>query len=217
MLNVLPVMGWIVECDRILSPGGTSMLRDNGISPEQENIDRHRYVKCLDHLLTILDIEFSDRPLTSVQLLSWLALQIAINDREDEPFPSGPDIGRTVAITVHKAKGLEFDFVLIPETGRRFEFPRNRETRVAVIREANKKPSILWKWNPKDASEYTNVDKSKNHLWSVDDEESAREETRLLYVAMTRAKTNLLIYLPLSQKKSSGSPKSWADLIGLIG
>ena len=217
MLNVLPVMGWIVECDRILSPGGTSMHRDNGISAEQENIERHRYVKCLDHLLTILDIEFSDRPLTSVQLLSWLTLQIAINDREDEPFPSGSDIGRTVAITVHKAKGLEFDFVLIPETGRRFEFPRNRETRVAVIREANKKPSVLWKWNPKDAPEYTNVDKSKNHLWSVDDEESAREETRLLYVAMTRAKTNLLIYLPLSQKKSSGSPKSWADLIGLIG
>ena len=218
MLNVLPVMGWIVECDRILTPSGTSMnAKNNASSAAQEAIERQRYGKCLDHLLTILDLEFSDRPLTSIQLQSWLTLQIAVNDREDEPFPASPDSGQTVAITVHKAKGLEFDFVLIPETSRRFEFPRNRETRVAVIREASQKPSVLWKWNPKDSREYTNVDKKNEHLWSVDDEESAREETRLLYVAMTRAKTNLLVYVPLSQKKTSGSPNSWADLIGLVG
>ena len=218
MINVMPVMGWIVECDRVFSPGGVSMLAQNpDTTGDQENIERHRYVKCLDHLLTILDIEFGDKPLTLVQLLSWLTLQIAINDQEDEPYPAPLESGRTVAITVHKAKGLEFDFVLIPETGRKFEFPRNRKTRVAVIREVGKKPAVLWKWNPEGVPELTNVVKASKHLWSIDDEESAREETRLLYVAMTRAKNQLLIFIPENHTSAGGVPNSWADLIKLVG
>ena len=118
---------------------------------------------------------------------------------------------------MHKAKGLEFDFVLIPETGRKFEFPRNRKTRVAVIHEVGKKPAVLWKWNPEDVPELTNVVKASKHLWSVDDEESAREETRLLYVAMTRAKNQLLIFIPENHTSAGGVPNSWADLIKLVG
>ena len=217
MLNVMPVMSLIVECDRVLSPAGSSMaVQHEGASSEQETLERHRYVKCLDHLLTILDLEFGDHPLTLVQLLSWLTLQIATNDREDEPFPAPKDSGRTVAITVHKAKGLEFDFVLIPQTGQKFNFPLKRQTRVAVIREAGKKPAVLWKWTPKDTPAMTNVASASSHLWKIDDEESVREETRLLYVAMTRAKTQLLIYIPANQKASGATPNSWADLIGLV-
>ena len=217
MLNVMPIMSLIVECDRVLSPAGSAMaVQHEGALSEQETIERQRYVKCLDHLLTILDLEFGDQPLTLVQLLSWLTLQIATNDREDEPFPAPKDSGRTLAITVHKAKGLEFDFVLIPQTGQRFNFPANRQTRVAVIREVGKKPAILWKWTPEGAATMTNVPVSSNHLWQIDDEESVREETRLLYVAMTRARTQLLIYMPANQKASGSAPNSWADLIGLV-
>lgn len=216
MLNVMPVMGWIVECDRVLSPAGSSLPAQRGVAGEQENYERLRYVKCLDHLLTILDIEFEDRPVTLVQLLTWLTLQIATNDREDEPFPSVVNSGRTIALTVHKAKGLEFDYVLIPETGRPFEVPKNRSTRVAVIREDGKKPAVLWKWTPKEIPAMTNVAVANNGLWKIDDEESRQEETRLLYVAMTRAKTELLIYTPQNSKSSGAVPNSWADLIRMV-
>ena len=88
---------------------------------------------------------------------------------------------------------------------------------VEVIREANKKPSVLWKWNPEDVPELTNVVKASKHLWSIDDEESAREETRLLYVAMTRAKNQLLIFIPENHTNAGAVPNSWADLIKLVG
>ena len=169
-------------------------------------------------MLTLLDIEFGDKPLTLVQLLSWLTLQIATNESEDEPFPAPLQSGNTIALTVHKAKGLEYDFVLVPHTWRRFEFPHNRATRSTVLRDA-KKPKILWLWQGVNDGKffYTNVTAKNKGLWGIDDDESLREETRLLYVAMTRAKQELLVYLPQVQKKSGGAtPNSWADLIEMV-
>ena len=219
MLSVMPVLTWIVECDRIFSPSGSSFSQGVGANESsQEASERRRYARCLDHLLTLLDIEFGDKPLTLVQLLSWLSLQIATNDIEDEPFPAPLQSGNTIALTVHKAKGLEYDFVLVPHTWRRFEFPHNRATRSTVLRDA-KKPKILWLWRGVNDGKffYTNVTAKNNGLWGIDDDESLREETRLLYVAMTRAKQELLVYLPQVQKKSGGAtPNSWADLIEMV-
>lgn len=219
MLSVMPVLTWIVECDRVFSPSGASFSHGiGGNEAIQEASERRRYARCLDHLLTLLDIEFGDKPLTLVQLLSWLTLQIATNDSEDEPFPAPLQSGNTIALTVHKAKGLEYDFVLVPHTWRRFEFPHNRATRSTVLRDA-KKPKVLWKWQGVNDTKffYTNVTANNKKLWGIDDDESLREETRLLYVAMTRAKQELLVYLPQVQKKGGGStPNSWADLIAMV-
>lgn len=189
-----------------------------GKEPSQEVNERRRYARCLDHLFTLLDTEFGDKPLTLVQLLSWLTLQIATNDSDDEPFPTPLQSGNTIALTVHKAKGLEYDFVLVPHTWRRFEVPYDRATRSSVLRNATK-PKVLWLWKGvKDAKFfYTNVLPNDQGLWGIDDEESLREETRLLYVAMTRAKQELMVYLPHVKKKSSNpTPNSWADLIEMV-
>ena len=87
-----------------------------------------------------------------------------------------------------------------------------------MLRDA-KKPKILWLWQGVNDGKffYTNVTAKNKGLWGIDDDESLREETRLLYVAMTRAKQELLVYLPQVQKKSGGAtPNSWADLIEMV-
>ena len=118
-------------------------------------------------------------------------LQIATNRRDDEPDPETG--GRIVALTVHKAKGLEYDRVVVPSTDRSFGPPRSVETRTAVLRAAGEDVRLLWRWHLNkgrwNETDYSNVPVARQHAdWGTDDEDTAREEARLLYVAMTRAK-----------------------------
>ena len=168
--------------------------------------------------MTLLDIEFADQPLSIVQLLSWLSLQIATNESEDEPFPASDETGRTVALTVHKAKGLEYDFVLVPSTWRRFEKRHILGTTVAVLRGQSGATRILWKWEFEKDKIYTNIEQGDQSLWEVDAAESHREETRLLYVAMTRAKQKLVLYIPENEaNRKSSKVSSWSDLLKMVG
>ncbi len=219
MADAVPLMAWIVECDRVFEPGGSAFQALGAtVETEQEARNRRHYIRCLDHLMTLLDIEFADQPLSIVQLLSWLSLQIATNESEDEPFPASDETGRTVALTVHKAKGLEYDFVLVPSTWRRFETSYRQGTSAAVLRGQNGVTKILWEWRVEGNDPYTNTEQKDQGLWAVDTAESHREETRLLYVAMTRAKQKLVLYIPENDtSRNSSKVSSWSDLLKMVG
>ncbi len=219
MADALPLMAWIVECDRVFEPGGSAFQALGAtVETEQEARNRRHYIRCLDHLMTLLDLEFTDQPLSIVQLLSWLSLQIATNESEDEPFPTSDETGRTVALTVHKAKGLEYDFVLVPSTSRRFENPHRMGTSAAVLRGQSGVTKILWKWEVGGKVSFTNTEQKDQSLWAVDTAESHREETRLLYVAMTRAKQKLVLYIPENDtSRNSSKVSSWSDLLKMVG
>jgi DNA helicase-2/ATP-dependent DNA helicase PcrA len=178
-----------------------------GILDESE---RRRYRRCADHIVSLLDSAFSDSAVTIDQVINWLQLNQATNNHEDEPIDKEELLGKITVLTVHKAKGLEFDKVLVPHTEtdfvKRYPIPRT-----AVIRSKGGAAKLLWEWPAsKTKLKFTNVRSISE--WHAEDDEVRREETRLLYVALTRAKSELLVFVP-RRNQTSTKPNNWADLI----
>jgi superfamily I DNA/RNA helicase len=208
MLSSMPTLGWLVECIRTFQPEACEVIA------EDDETERRRYGRCLDHLITLIDLQFGDGPTTLERVLAWLRLQIATNHFEDEP--QADTDGKIVALTVHKAKGLEFDHVLVPFTDNQFGPPRTLPTRTSVLRPTDGRPRLLWRWTlnrgRQYATDFSNVPLNRSQDWQVDDADTAKEETRLLYVAMTRARDELALFVDPRTRLTS-SPMSWAQLV----
>lgn len=200
-------LAWVAECERSFRPGACEM------PGEDDETERRRYGRCLDHLVTLMDSQFADGATTLERVLLWLRIQVATNRLEDEP--EAETDGKIVALTVHKAKGAEFDRVLVVSTSTSFGPPKGLATQTAVLRDAHGgTPRLLWLWRPTgSATPMTNVPLDRGHEWRTDQRDTAKEETRLLYVAMTRAKEELLVQMTRTGTDLS-SPDSWGDLLG---
>ena len=207
MLEGLSMMAWIVECNRCFAPGGCAKSDDTVSS-------RRQYDRCFDHLLTEMDLEFVEYPTTLERVLFWLELQIATNTLEDEPVDVDDLEGTTTALTVHKSKGLEFDLVLIPNSWTGFATPKHVNTEVSVMPDKKGIPAIAWKWKGDESkkSGFSNGSSSQiTKHWKSNEEEIFNEETRLLYVAATRARSELVVFM------DGKNENSWGGLIRMAG
>jgi len=207
LLQIKPVLGWLMDCNAWMQPR-ISLLPEEDPS---DLVERLRYGRCFDHLITLLDESFADAPISPYRLLEWLRLKIATDRTEDEPDPTEDSGTRVTVLTVHKAKGLQYDCVLIPGTANRFVTARGRAEEFAFISVDNS-ARVLWKWSV--GSGYTNVRPSETDLWKQEDVERVREEARLLYVAMTRAREELDIVVT-AEGQTGDLPNSWADLLAM--
>ena len=198
-LERTPLLAWFIECIHIFAPSTRARPGEQDAETELQ-----RYGRCLDHLVAVADETFVEAPISLDQLISWLELQVATNDHEDEPYDD--ERSGIVAITVHKAKGREFDKVFVVGSTQ-FQLS-SKDRSEAVVLKTDEATKVLWRWFS-GSLRFGNAGRS---AWAVNDEETIREETRLLYVAMTRAKQNLAVVVPTSQP--SATPRSWADLIG---
>ena len=110
-------------------------------------------------------------------------------------------------MTIHKAKGLEFDSVIIPFSDRQAK---------GVSPQA-----IIWdSFTIDDQKYWLAASKSPNEknapgymkfIKHINQKKSEYERLRLLYVALTRAKSNLFITGVMQEKKNSGN--SYFDLL----
>lgn len=96
--------------------------------------------------------------------------------------------GVVQVMTIHRAKGLEFDHVILPGLGRR---PRNEEKRLLRWQEHTEHGLLLAPIARRGGQE---GDPIYDMLGQVDKTMAEHEIARLLYVAATRAKSNLYLF-----------------------
>lgn len=94
-------------------------------------------------------------------------------------------------MTIHKAKGLEFDSVILPGLGRRAPAPDKPLLRWLTLPSDDAEDLILI--SPLNAAHDDNAP-LYDYLGELDAEKSKYEQQRLLYVAATRAKKRLYLF-----------------------
>jgi ATP-dependent exoDNAse (exonuclease V) beta subunit len=142
--------------------------------------------------------------LTVNTLAEFLFLNIVTGKNVEERMPTLPEDSaeniRIKCITVHKSKGLEYGHVILPFASFRIDKMKNADLHVSsnqsMIGYSIKFPGVAERL---ENSEYSN---------SIEVAERSKEETRVLYVAMTRA-IRSFSYISLQNAKGL----SWQSLI----
>lgn len=168
---------------------------------------RLEYEAGLNHLFFLLQREFTDAVATPASVERYLRLQINTN-REETFLPLSKERRehRFRCMTVHMAKGAEFDYVILPRTVSPFTGPGLSQVWLERGKDG-------WQVGYQLKTETTTL--SNNHFSTMyyrEQEEIRGEETRLLYVAMTRAVKGLYVHMPEGAPQRS-QVNRWADLL----
>lgn len=170
----------------------------------------YEYEANLNQLLYILQKQFSDQAMTLSAIEEFLKYKILTDTTEDQITYNGEEIGCAIKVmTVHKAKGLEFEIVIVPFTDSKFE---NHYTNQFILSKEAGKYHLAYDITL-DSKHYHKV--SNNYYEDLHNKESQEiigEETRLLYVACTRAKHKFYAFIN-AFANDNGRINSWQDLL----
>ena len=171
---------------------------------KQALIDAKMYQKNLDKLMEILQQRMDGEFATLYDLYVYLTLMIATNREEMEPdIDMVNDYTSVYIMTVHKSKGLEYDTVILPAMNNRL-VPNER---TAILPGKDK---VAWTFEPGKSNQM------KSRWYAELQQEAAqkgvKEETRMLYVAMTRAVNRLILLV-----NNWENYESWSSLIRKVG
>lgn len=203
-LRLRPVLSVIRDIIKVTDPGqrvyqrkrdeliATGVERSN--AEQVAEAEAAQYVRNLNKMMEILQDTFAIDSVTLHSIYEFLQLKRAVDRNEDQAPPSEEEKHAAVVCkTVHKAKGQEFHTVIVPFTTNRFNWSRSE----LLLRWDVDRRRWRAGWALEVQKKKFGVDllTNDNYLTIREDEdlEVQREETRLLYVAMTRAKSRLVI------------------------
>lgn len=143
-------------------------------------------------------------------------LDVHLESDDDEGDADLPDAGSIQLLTVHRAKGLQWPLVIVPDTNARFVERFSEEATPIAIGRLGERTEVALRYRRPDG---TFVETA---LWKLLRRENIRrlraEQKRLLYVAFTRAESHLVF---CSFRGDSSPPpleegRCWADWIHAI-
>jgi superfamily I DNA/RNA helicase len=189
--------------------------KENLIKRNYSETQIMKYELNLHKILMIIHEQFTNQSLDLITLYDWLKVQVTTNrDIDEAELEDSYFDGNFIKVmTVHKSKGLEFHTVMIPYTNSKFV--KNEEyIRRDIIVQLNEKNQLDFGWKYIDnQSGFENETDNYSILKQGEDSEQLREETRLLYVAMTRAEKLLYIFDLENANPNTTSPNTWGDLL----
>ena len=156
----------------------------------------------LSRLQQLVELAYEFQPRTTLRADQFIAL--VQSKRIADPAASSVRV-----MTIHQAKGLEFDIVFLPELGGKFcgqreEYvagrPSPTEPFDLVCRSANE--SVRQFFPPRLAK-----------LFDDDTKDEVTESLCVLYVAMTRAAHALHVILPPAKDNEKSLPKTYSGLL----
>jgi ATP-dependent helicase/nuclease subunit A len=157
------------------------------------------------HKSEMLARELADRGLTLPEIVTEIEASFTGDRGETESPLADETIDAVRLLSVHKAKGLEFDVVFVPDLGRRDGGDRT--------------PGTEADWHAAAASEGVAIvlpDGRRNALRVAHDLEAAEheqaEERRVFYVACTRAREELILV-----NSRRGGKAAWRDRLAVLG
>lgn len=183
----------------------------NKFTSINSEVERIRYKRNLELLLENIVRTYKDDYITITKLTKYLEIMIFTNKHEDERSLIGEEKNKVKikCLTIHKSKGLEYEHVIIPYTSAKIDKRQGNE--IVVI---NNK--IYVRMYIKDSSNGDNAEKIESFNYYKDTyqekEDLKKEETRILYVALTRAKYDVTwfkLIIPDNKKKDI----TWGGLL----
>lgn len=179
----------------------------------QASYERDTYNLNLNKLMQIFYDTFKSEYSSFWSAYNLLKMRCSTDSQEDSVYPTlnkGKKDAIIQVMTVHKAKGLEFDTVVMPFLNTPFwQDP---------ISSSNISKDIDFNFNNTDGKLSLgwflyNVQKYHNNYYDINKKEEHdavfRDEARILYVGLTRAKRRLYCYL----QKTRPRKETWAFMI----
>lgn len=172
-------------------------------SPDHVEAQRYYQINVdliFEHLINSCNIDRLTINTLQEHLYSSIFAHVSVDSRE----PQDNDTGHVIqCITVHKSKGLEYGHVILPYCA--FQIDQMKKAKLHVSTEKNNgQYQIGYRIDQDGLATFQNNYYSE----TIEQEERSREETRILYVAMTRA-VRSFSWIEVEKKQNL----SWQSLI----
>ena len=169
----------------------TLRAEESAVASISLSVEAERRLTDLEHLAELLHSRTSGKKLSAPSVLRYLDELSGEDDESDEMLRRIDSDAKAIQITtMHAAKGLEYPIVLIPYP----KAPNDKGAQVFTYgnrRLVNASPKIAW----------VSGDLNQETRKAITQEEIEGDDLRLMYVAFTRAKHQLVVW--------------WANSIGM--
>lgn len=194
-----------------------NIYKRSGIMSYYYSKKNYQAIANLHKLKDIAREQNAEEQLQPIQFLNFLNIKITTQADEDEAEISQEHrntSGGVISLySIHKAKGLEFEVVILPQIEKQLN--RKLVEPKLIFQENETKGKAKLAFNNKALVGFSQ-DKDYNLLKQDKIRELLEEELRILYVALTRAKHRLYLFCENPKYINKRGAESWAKWLNTI-